>query len=53
MLTFRTFEELKEHINFASKYVKDTLKIRENGHQKAFRCHTYEIRLTQILNKTN
>jgi spore maturation protein CgeB len=50
LLTFKTYEELTEHIERAKKYPKEMVAIREAGAQRAHAEHTYRHRLEVILN---
>lgn len=47
--TFRTIDEAVELVDWAKKYPQEAQKIRKAGRKRAMAEHTYEHRLTQII----
>lgn len=50
ILTFKTFDELKERIHFLNHYEKESFKIRQESQKRSLNDHTYNVRLSRILN---
>lgn len=52
VLTYRSVDELRAHLERARREPAWAMKVREAGHRRANAEHTYELRLAEILRRT-
>ena len=53
VITFSNEHELLDKVNYFLKHPEQAEKVRNAGHQRALRCHTYQKRFSDLFQTLN